>query len=131
MKAALSLGMVVGQLVFGVLGDAWGRKAIYGKELLITLFGTLMIVLLPWKGLSHEAIVAWISVFRVISGVGIGAGTADRMLCNTKALLTIVQTTPSHRPCLQSATPPAPALRRCSPCFRLSGWATTARALSL
>jgi PHS family inorganic phosphate transporter-like MFS transporter len=74
MKGSLSLGMMVGQIGLGLLGDAWGRRAIYGKELMITLFGTLMVVLLPWKGLSPNAITAWVSIFRVIAGIGIGAG---------------------------------------------------------
>ena len=33
MKGALSLGMIVGQLVFGVLGDALGRRKIYDHYL--------------------------------------------------------------------------------------------------
>ncbi len=79
MKGSLSLGMIVGQIGLGLLGDAWGRRAIYGKELMITLFGTLMVVLLPWKGLSPQAITAWVSVFRVVAGVGIGAGMLRRV----------------------------------------------------
>jgi PHS family inorganic phosphate transporter-like MFS transporter len=47
MKGGLSLGMVVGKIIFGVLGDAWGRHTIYGKELLITIFGTLFVILMP------------------------------------------------------------------------------------
>jgi PHS family inorganic phosphate transporter-like MFS transporter len=74
MKGSLSLGMIVGQIGFGLLSDTLGRKAVYGKELIITLFGTLMVILLPWKGLSQQAITAWVSVFRVVSGIGIGAG---------------------------------------------------------
>ncbi|KAL1884433.1 hypothetical protein Plec18167_002021 [Paecilomyces lecythidis] len=73
MKGSLSLGMVVGQFIFGILGDAWGRHAIYGKELILTLFGTLMTILLPWNGLSTRAITAWVAVFRVVTGIGIGA----------------------------------------------------------
>lgn len=83
MKGSLSLGMIVGQVALGLLGDAWGRRAIYGKELIITLFGTLMVVLLPWRGLSPRAITAWISVFRVVAGVGIGAGSAPPPYCRT------------------------------------------------
>ncbi len=83
MKGSLSLGMIVGQVALGLLGDAWGRRAIYGKELIITLFGTLMVVLLPWRGLSPRAITAWISVFRVVAGVGIGAGSAPLPYCRT------------------------------------------------
>jgi PHS family inorganic phosphate transporter-like MFS transporter len=74
MKGTLSVGMAVGQALFGVLGDALGRNKVYGKELLITLFGTLMVVLLPWNGFDGRSIVAWVACFRVVTGIGIGAG---------------------------------------------------------
>lgn len=74
MKGTLSVGMAVGQIMFGVLGDALGRHKVYGKELLITLFGTLMVVLLPWKNFDKQSIVSWIACFRVVTGIGIGAG---------------------------------------------------------
>lgn len=76
MKGGLSLGMVVGQLLFGVLSDVWGRHTIYGKELLLTIFGTLIVVLLPWSRMSTQSVTAWIAIFRVVTGVGIGAGTS-------------------------------------------------------
>ncbi|KAJ5759094.1 hypothetical protein N7520_006250 [Penicillium odoratum] len=72
-KGGLSLGMVVGQLLFGVLSDTWGRHKIYGKELLLTIFGTLLVVLLPWKGMTPRSVTAWVTIFRVVTGVGIGA----------------------------------------------------------
>lgn len=71
-KGSLSLGMIIGQILFGIFGDALGRHTVYGKELCITIFGTFMVILLPWHGLSHNSIVAWISVFRVVTGFGIG-----------------------------------------------------------
>ena len=74
MKGTLNVGMAVGQLMFGVLGDALGRHKVYGKELLITLFGTLMVILLPWNNSDKQSIVAWIACFRVVTGIGIGAG---------------------------------------------------------
>ncbi|KAL4872787.1 hypothetical protein BDV12DRAFT_210134 [Aspergillus spectabilis] len=73
MKGGLSLGMVIGQIVFGVLGDAWGRHTIYGKELLITIFGTLLVILMPWKSMSPKEVTAWVAVWRVVTGVGTGA----------------------------------------------------------
>ncbi|KAL4897664.1 major facilitator superfamily domain-containing protein [Aspergillus ambiguus] len=69
MKGGLGLGMIVGQILFGVLGDACGRHAVYGKELIITLCGTLLVILLPWNGMSAQGITAWIAVFRVLTGV--------------------------------------------------------------
>jgi PHS family inorganic phosphate transporter-like MFS transporter len=58
-KAGLSIGMIVGQITFGIFGDALGRHKVYGKELAFTLFGTL---LMPWNGLSQNGIVAWLTV---------------------------------------------------------------------
>ena len=84
MKGSLNLGMVVGQVVFGILGDAWGRRAIYGKELILTLFGTLMIILLPWRQFSPRAVTTWVSVFRVVTGLGIGAGVYRVAACHTR-----------------------------------------------
>ncbi|KAJ5094277.1 hypothetical protein N7456_010138 [Penicillium angulare] len=72
-KGGLSLGMVAGQLIFGVLSDTWGRHKIYGKELLLTIFGTLLVILMPWKGMSPKSVTAWVTVFRVLTGIGIGA----------------------------------------------------------
>lgn len=84
-KGSLSLGMIVGQITFGILGDALGRHKIYGRELMATMFGTLMCILLPWKGLSHSGIVAWMSVWRMVTGFGIGGGKAKnpRLSCCT------------------------------------------------
>ena len=71
--------MIVGQLGFGLFGDALGRRRVYGKELIFTILGTLMVVLLPWKGLSQIGVVAWISIFRCLTGVGVGGGA--QLLC--------------------------------------------------
>lgn len=73
-KGSLSVGMIVGQLVFGVFGDVLGRQRVYGKECLFTILGTLMVVLLPWKGLSEANVVSWFFAFRVMTGMGTGGG---------------------------------------------------------
>ena len=71
-KGALAIGMIAGQLGFGLFGDALGRHKMYGKELIVLMFGNLMVVLLPWKGLSKNGIVVWLTIFRVITGFGTG-----------------------------------------------------------
>jgi PHS family inorganic phosphate transporter-like MFS transporter len=73
-KGSASLGMILGQIGFGFLGDTLGRHHVYGKELIITMFGALMCILMPWKGLSHSGVIAWMSLFRVVTGIGIGGG---------------------------------------------------------
>lgn len=72
-KGGLSLGMIVGQLGFGIFGDALGRHKIYGKELILTIFGTLLLIAAPPR-LEHSGIVAWLTVFRIVTGLGIGGG---------------------------------------------------------
>ncbi|BCS21739.1 inorganic phosphate transporter Pho84 [Aspergillus puulaauensis] len=96
MKGTLNVGMAVGQLLFGVLGDALGRHKVYGKELLITLFGTLMVILLPWNNFDQQSIVAWVACFRVVTGIGIGADypmssslTAESTPLGSRAVLSL------------------------------------------
>lgn len=38
-NAAANIGNVVGQLLFGFLGDAFGRRFVYGKEMIIAIVG--------------------------------------------------------------------------------------------
>ena len=65
--------MIVGQLGFGLFGDALGRHSIYGKELIVTIFGTLLVIAAPLH-FGHSEIVAWLTVSRIITGIGIGGG---------------------------------------------------------
>jgi PHS family inorganic phosphate transporter-like MFS transporter len=68
------MGMIAGQISFGLLGDTLGRHRVYGRELIVTTIGTILCILLPWKGLSHKGVITWMSVFRVVTGFGIGGG---------------------------------------------------------
>ena len=86
MKGGLSVGMVVGQLAFGILGDTLGRRRVYGKELIVTMLGTLMVIVAP-AHMSHTGIVAWVSVFRVLTGVGIGGGLFTSIHYNAVVML--------------------------------------------
>ncbi len=51
--------MIVGQLALGLFGDALGRHKVYGKELIFTIIGTLLVITAPPR-LSHSGIVAWL-----------------------------------------------------------------------
>jgi PHS family inorganic phosphate transporter-like MFS transporter len=73
MKASLIIGMIFGQLLFGFLGDMFGRLRVYGFQVLITISGTVMVILVPPRFSEHR-LVAWICAFRFITGVGIGGG---------------------------------------------------------
>ena len=55
---------VIGQLLFGFLGDYWGRKKIYGIEATLLTLGALFSALSPNLPL--------LILFRFIMGLGIG-----------------------------------------------------------
>ncbi|MCY0860008.1 MAG: MFS transporter [Sulfolobaceae archaeon] len=55
---------IVGQLVFGAIGDLMGRKKVYGIEASILSLGALL------SAFSPNLI--WLIIFRTIMGVGIG-----------------------------------------------------------
>ncbi|KAL6871440.1 hypothetical protein ACP4OV_014269 [Aristida adscensionis] len=63
-------GMIVGQLLFGWLGDKVGRKTFYGKTIMLMIMGSLL------SGLSFggtaRGVMATLCFFRFWLGVGIG-----------------------------------------------------------
>lgn len=69
----LQIGMILGQLLFGFFGDALGRHKVYGKELILTITGTLLLIVAP-PHLNHAGIVAWLTAFRILTGLGTGGG---------------------------------------------------------
>ncbi|KAJ5715426.1 phosphate:H+ symporter [Penicillium malachiteum] len=70
LKVATSGGTVIGQLVFGMLADIFGRKRMYGIELMIIIFATMAQALC---GNSRAVSITGILIFwRVIMGIGIG-----------------------------------------------------------
>lgn len=87
-KGSFSVGMIIGQIGFGSLGDALGRHRVYGKECLFAIFGTLMVILMPWRGLSHTGLVAWLSVFRCLTGIGTGGGELSATSSSRRIILT-------------------------------------------
>ena len=84
-KGCFAIGMIFGQLGFGLFGDALGRHKVYGKELILTIMGTLLLIVAP-PHLSHAGIVAWMAVFRIMTGMGAGGGktpTHATLTCRT------------------------------------------------
>ena len=75
-NAAANIGNVVGQIMFGFLGDAFGRKFVYGKELIIAIIGIIMIISLPVNGTAGLKTgiekMWWLFGFRFLLGIGIG-----------------------------------------------------------
>ncbi|KAJ6479452.1 major facilitator superfamily domain-containing protein [Mycena vitilis] len=70
LKAAANIGCVVGQIGFGLAGDVFGRKAVYGIEMLVTTIATILIIAGPLS--LGPGLFTYITVFRAIMGIGIG-----------------------------------------------------------
>src|SRR5579862_9807991 len=64
-------GMVIGQTVFGVLADRYGRKKMYGLELLIIIFSTLGVALASKGAANSIHIIGWLVFWRLLMGFGI------------------------------------------------------------
>ncbi|TFY68972.1 hypothetical protein EVJ58_g697 [Rhodofomes roseus] len=72
LKASANIGSVIGQFGFGYAADTFGRKAVYGKELIIIIFATILCISDPTGDLSATGSVLWLSIWRIILGIGIG-----------------------------------------------------------
>ncbi|KAI9494121.1 major facilitator superfamily domain-containing protein [Zychaea mexicana] len=70
-KGMVSFGQLCGQLTFGFLGDAFGRKAIYGLELLVIIIATINCAT---AGSAVEGVgaVGFLGFWRFVLGFGIG-----------------------------------------------------------
>lgn len=71
-NAGSNIGNIFGQLVFGYLGDTFGRKFVYGKELIVCIIGTILVISLPNSIPTPTLKMIWIFMFRMLMGVGIG-----------------------------------------------------------
>ncbi|RPA82465.1 MFS general substrate transporter [Ascobolus immersus RN42] len=73
LKCATLVGTMVGQVTFGILGDFWGRRKMYGVELLVIIFATLGVAQCS-PGVGHSmSLIGWLFFWRLLMGVGIGA----------------------------------------------------------
>ncbi|CAK7208869.1 hypothetical protein SCUCBS95973_000258 [Sporothrix curviconia] len=78
MKSTLPIGMILGQVLFGIFGDAFGRRRVYGHELLLAMLGTLLVITLPPQVTSQQGVITWVTVFRVVTGLGENLGWSRR-----------------------------------------------------
>ena len=88
------MGNIVGQLSFGYLGDIYGRRFVYGNELIIGMIGVIMVISLPNAIPTATLKMIWIFCWRLVLGVGIGgdypisaAITAERSQLNKRGQL--------------------------------------------
>ncbi|KAG8941961.1 hypothetical protein FRC04_003920 [Tulasnella sp. 424] len=72
MKAGANIGSVIGQFTFGYLADALGRKAVYGKELMLIILATILCLTTPTGSISPNGCLIYLGMFRILLGVGVG-----------------------------------------------------------
>ena len=65
-------GSIIGQVLFGVLGDLFGRKKMYGLLLLIIIWATLGLASSADGSNGSMEITGWFFIWRFIIGIGIG-----------------------------------------------------------
>lgn len=56
----------------GFAADYFGRKAVYGKELMLIIFATIFSISDPTGDLSPSGSLIWLAVWRIILGIGVG-----------------------------------------------------------
>jgi MFS transporter, PHS family, inorganic phosphate transporter len=66
------IGTLIGQLVFGILADRYGRKKMYGLELVIVIVATVGLALCSKGARGSVNILAWVISWRLLMGIGIG-----------------------------------------------------------
>ena len=66
-------GTLFGQVLFGVYADKNGRKKMYGIELVLLIAATLGVVMCSTGVDGSMNVFAWITFWRVLVGIGVGA----------------------------------------------------------
>lgn len=66
-------GTMAGQLAFGFLADKYGRKKMYGVELILLIAATLGVVMSSEGAEGSMSVYAWLIWWRIIVGIGVGA----------------------------------------------------------
>ncbi|KAH7364642.1 major facilitator superfamily domain-containing protein [Rhexocercosporidium sp. MPI-PUGE-AT-0058] len=66
-------GSILGQIGFGLAADIWGRRKMYGLELIITIGATLGVVMSSTGAYGSMSIIVLLLVWRFVLGIGIGA----------------------------------------------------------
>ena len=66
-------GTLLGQVLFGVLADKYGRKKMYGFELVLVIVATLGVTMSSTGANDSMSVFAWLIWWRILSGIGVGA----------------------------------------------------------
>ena len=66
-------GALVGQLIFGIAADIWGRRKMYGLELIILIFSTLGMSMSSSGKNDSMSMIGVLLFWRFFMGLGVGA----------------------------------------------------------
>ncbi|KAL9128382.1 MAG: hypothetical protein Q9217_002936 [Psora testacea] len=71
-NSSANIGNIFGQLTFGLLGDIFGRRYVYGNELIIGTIGLILVISLPNSIPTAKLKMIWVFCWRILLGIGIG-----------------------------------------------------------
>lgn len=66
-------GTLLGQVAFGYLADRYGRKKMYGVELMLLITSTLGVVMSSTGVHDSMDVFSWLVWWRIVVGIGVGA----------------------------------------------------------
>jgi len=66
-------GALLGMVMFGFMADKYGRKKMYGAELVLLITATLGVVMSSTGEDGSMSIYAWLIWWRICVGIGVGA----------------------------------------------------------
>lgn len=72
MNTATLLGSMIGQIVFGFLADRYGRRKMYGLELIVTIAASLGFATASTGVNGSMSLIGLLIFWRLVMGVGIG-----------------------------------------------------------
>lgn len=72
MSIATLSGALVGQVVFGIAADIWGRRKMYGLELVVLIFTTLGVAFASQGAHGSMDIMGLLIFWRFFMGFGLG-----------------------------------------------------------
>ena len=72
MNTATLIGSMIGQVVFGLLADRFGRRKMYGLELIVTIAASLGFATASTGVNGSMSLIGLLIFWRLVMGVGIG-----------------------------------------------------------
>lgn len=93
------LGSLVGQVLFGILADKYGRRKMYGLELVVTITASLGFAAASPGVNNSMSMIAWLVFWRIIMGAGIGADYPLSAVITAECVVDVPFTRePTHKP---------------------------------